>query len=87
MAGITANPLKHLVIYDECDCEGPITEDKFLARASLEDGVSGQMPIDTTFENTDVDMVNRPRSDFNSLDPEGDADKPWRDWPNKGRGQ
>lgn len=87
MAAITANPLIHSIPYDECDCEGPLTEVSFQARASLEEGVSGQMPIDTTYENTDVDMVNRPRSEFNSLDPEGDMDKPWRNWPNKGRGQ
>lgn len=87
MAGITANPLNHLVQYDDCDCEGPLTEAAFQAQADLKEGVSGQRTVDTTYENTDEDMVNRPRSDFNSNDPEGDTDKPWRNRPNPGRGQ
>lgn len=87
MSGITANPLRNLLDYTDDDSEGPITEQGFKASASLEEGVSGVRKIDTTYENTDEDMVNRPRSEHNSLDPESDTDKPWRNRINKKRGQ
>lgn len=87
MSALTGTPLIHLLPYDDIDGEGPITEQGFQAAADLGEGISGRRAIDTTYENTDEDMVNRPRSDHNSLYPEGDMDKPWRNRPNPRRGQ
>lgn len=44
------------------DLEEPLTEIQFRASADLQEGCSGRRPIDTTFENTHADKVNRPRS-------------------------
>ena len=85
MTAITANPIRNLLDYTDCDCDGPITKDNFQAHASLEEGVSGHRRIDTTYENTETDYVNKPRSSV--METENDPDKPWRDWPNPRRGQ
>jgi hypothetical protein len=37
---------------------------QFKAGESMADGVSGKKKIDTTFENTSEDIVDRPRSDW-----------------------
>tara|TARA_Y100000310_G_C20251393_1_gene609266 strand:- start:51 stop:356 length:306 start_codon:yes stop_codon:yes gene_type:complete len=37
-------------------------EAQFSANASLEEGISGQKPIDTLFENTSEDDIDAPRS-------------------------
>jgi hypothetical protein len=49
--------------YDS-DQMADMTEEFFQGRSSLEDGVSGQKPIDTRFENTSEDRVCCPRSDM-----------------------
>lgn len=54
------------------DLEEPLTEIQFRAQADLQEGCSGCRAIDTTFENTHQDVVNRPRSsadeEFECLD-------------------
>lgn len=79
MAGITPA----LVGYNDCDTEEPpITEKNFQAREDLQEGISGRCSIDTTYENDRRmnEVVNAPRSSFNSLPPDNDPDKPWRNW-------
>jgi hypothetical protein len=45
--------------YEECDLDGPFTEDKFHAGESMKDGVSGKATLDTTYENLkDTEVVN-----------------------------
>lgn len=79
MAGLTPA----LVSYRDCDCEEPITEENFQAAADLQEGISGRRSmVDTTYENYDKELVNRPRSESNSLEKENDTDKPWRNWTN-----
>ena len=41
-------------------------EAQFDAGASMEDGVSGKKPIDTSFENTSQDTIDTPRSGENA---------------------
>ena len=48
--------------YDE-DQMTDLSEESFLAKADMRDGVSGKKAIDTRFENTSEDRVGHPRSD------------------------
>lgn len=46
------------IIYEEWDEEGgPCSQEKFQAKADLKEGISGRHPIDTTFENTDYELL------------------------------
>lgn len=69
--------------YRDCDCEEPVTEANFRAKEDLQEGISGRRSIDTTYEDYATEVVNAPRSNSNSLDPESDTDKPMRNWPRK----
>ena len=68
--------------YNDCDCEEPITEKNFQAAEDLQEGISGRRSLDSTYENDRRmnEVVNSPRSDFNSLEKDNDKDKPWRNW-------
>lgn len=56
----------------------PDLEAEFHAGASAEEGVSGLKAIDTTFENTSQDIVEKPRSAYNSPAPADLDDYPHR---------
>lgn len=45
------------VSFEQFDTEGPCSDAKFKAKANLKEGVSGQYPIDDTFENTDYELL------------------------------
>ena len=76
MTGLTPG----YISYRDCDCEEPVTETSFQANGDLNEGVSGKLGFDSTYENYEKEVVNAPRSDFNSLEPDDDPDKPWRNW-------
>ena len=46
----------------DMDMDQQSLEDEFFSNASMDDGVSGQKPIDTTYENTSESYVHDPRS-------------------------
>lgn len=57
MSALTpAGPIQS-IMFEEWDGDGPITPEKFKARADMKEGVSGQYPIDSTFENTDYKLL------------------------------
>jgi hypothetical protein len=45
------------IIFEEWDGEGPCTPESFMANASLDEGISGRYPIDSTYENTDYELL------------------------------
>lgn len=64
------------------DQEKEFTDAKFKSGNDLQEGVSGLSKIDTTFENTVKDRVNKPASEYNSTDdcPDPDKSQDWRCW-------
>lgn len=47
----------------DADCDMGTTEERFHSGGSLSEGVNGVLSMDTTFENTSEEEVQRPRSD------------------------
>jgi hypothetical protein len=60
--------------YQECDYDGPFTEDKFHAGSSVKDGVSGKATFDSTYENLRGEEVINSRSN-NELKEDDDLKK------------
>ena len=46
------------VSFGDIDSEKPLTTEIFNSKADIEDGVSGKASLDTTYENTDYELVH-----------------------------
>jgi hypothetical protein len=58
MAAMTPTTVIQDLIAEDLDTGGPCSDVKFKARADIKEGVSGRHPIDSTYENTDYELLH-----------------------------
>ena len=57
MSALTPTTLAQDLIFADLDTEGPCSDAKFKAQADLKEGVAGRHAIDSTYENTDYELL------------------------------